>query len=94
MVNFVFFFSENISCRYVRSGKREHPLVNCPPGYMELIEQCWSSEFKLRPRIEEILAKIVSIRYCMVEMEHTQATTSTSILHGLPGIFFSFRSLL
>lgn len=46
----------------VKNGERADPLVNCPPGYMELIERCWDQEPTKRPNIEEILQIISTIK--------------------------------
>lgn len=43
-------------------GDRESILTDCPPGYMDLVQQCWHQEPDQRPEIDYVLSAIGMIK--------------------------------
>lgn len=54
--------SPTIISAVVPLGDREGDIEDCPPGYMELVKQCWDGDPQLRPNIDEVLLEIQRIK--------------------------------
>lgn len=53
--------SPTIISAVVPLGEREDIPQGCPPGYTDLMQQCWAQDPEARPEVDQVLIEITRI---------------------------------
>jgi hypothetical protein len=73
--------SPNLVDSYIKSGIREDPAKDTPPGYQKLYEKCWDDQPKLRPNIEEVHETLsqLNIEFSQPNKDNTNNTNESKV---------------